>query len=88
MANNQTEPNVLRTFFRSEITWIISIIIAVWAFVTTVVLPIQKLQLNVENIQYQLASESKRYLDTENRVTNLEKNEAVVMSTLSLKKTN
>lgn len=84
--SNNNEQNILRSILRSEVTWVISIVVVVWSFVTTVVLPIQKLQINVENIQKQLADESKRYLDTEGRVTILEKNQAVVMSKLSLSK--
>lgn len=83
MTNNN-EQNILRTILRSEVTWVISIVVVVWSFVTTVVLPIQKLQINVEDIKLQLAKESERYIDTEGRVTILEKNQAVVMSKLSL----
>jgi hypothetical protein len=83
MANNQMNP--LRALLRSEITWIISIIVVVWAFVTTVVMPIQALQLGQAQIQAQLTHESDRYIDTELRVTNLEKNQEKVMTLLSIK---
>jgi len=83
---NNNEQNILRSILRSEVTWVISIVVVVWSFVTTVVLPIQKLQINVEDIKLQLAKESERYIDTEGRVTILEKNQAVVMSKLSLNK--
>jgi len=83
---NNNEQNILRSILRSEVTWVISIVVVVWSFVTTVVLPIQKLQINVEDIKLQLAKESERYIDTEGRVTILEKNQAVVMSKLSLSK--
>ena len=44
----------------------------------------QYIQINVEDIKLQLAKESDRYIDTEGRVTILEKNQAGVMSKLSL----
>ena len=79
------EQNIIRQIFRSEITWILSLVGGVWALVTTVVMPIQALQLGQSQIQAQLTHESSRYIDTEQRVMTLEKNQAVVMSTLKLK---
>lgn len=84
MANNQ-EQSIIRQVLRSEITWILFLISGIWAFVTTVVMPIQALQLGQTKIQEQLASESKRYLENENRINILEKNQAVVMSKLDIK---
>ena len=85
MKHDEKETSIIRQIFRSEITWIISIIGGIWAFVTTVVMPIQALQLGQLQIQEQLAKESQRYIDSEARIHLLEKNQAVVMSTLQLK---
>jgi len=85
MQNNKVEQNVVKQFLRSEITWTASIILAVMGFVGTVVLPIQALQLGQLKIQEQLTSESTKYTINENRITQLEKNQAVVMSILSIK---
>lgn len=85
MKQNNEEQNFIRQIFRSEITWILSLIGGIWGFVATVVMPIQALQLGQEQIQVQLTNESERYVDTESRVTNLEKNQAVVMNKLQIK---
>jgi len=85
MQNNKVEQNVVKQFLRSEITWTVSIILAVMGFVGYVVLPIQALQLGQLKIQEQLTSESTKYTINENRITQLEKNQAVVMSVLSIK---
>jgi hypothetical protein len=87
MANNHNnnQMNPLRALLRSEITWIISIVVVVWSFVATVVMPIQALQLGQAKIQEQLNSESKRYVDNEIRISNLEKNQERVMTLLSIK---
>jgi len=85
MQNNKVEQNVVKQFLRSEITWTVSIILAVMGFVGYVVLPIQALQLGQLKIQEQLTSESTKYTINENRITQLEKNQAVVMSILSIK---
>lgn len=85
MKHEQQEQNIIRQIFRSEITWILSLIGGIWGFVVTVVMPIQALQLGQTQIQEQLSKESSRYADTEIRVTNLERNQAVVMSRLQIK---
>ncbi len=48
------EQNLFQQFFRNEVTWLGMIIATVWAFVTTVVLPLQKLQIQVAQVQVQL----------------------------------
>lgn len=50
------QQNLFQQFFRNELTWLCMIIVAVWSFVTTVVLPIQKLQIQLAQIQTQLKS--------------------------------
>ena len=55
------EVSLLRAIFRSEITWVISIVAVVWAFVATVVLPINNLQIQVAQVQSQLAGEQTKY---------------------------
>ncbi len=84
MKQNE-EQNFIRQIFRSEITWILSLIGGIYGFVVTVVMPIQALQLGQSQIQAQLEHESSRYINTEARVTSLEQNQAVVMSKLQIK---
>ena len=86
MKQNNEEQNIIRQIFRSEITWILSLVGGIWGFVATVVMPIQALQLGQAEIQKQLNHESERYVDTESRVTSLEKNQAVIISTLQIKR--
>ena len=85
MKNDKQEQSLIRQIFRSEITWVLTLVASIWAFVTTVVMPIQALQLGQTKIQEQLSMESNRYVSTEERVNTLEKNQAVVMSRLQLK---
>jgi hypothetical protein len=85
MKQDNNEQNIIRAIFKSEIVWILSIGSALWGFVATVVMPIQALQLGQQQIQAQLAHDSARYIDSDERINTLEKNQAVVMNKLQLK---
>ncbi len=49
------ESNAVRTILRSEITWLVSFIALIMGFVSTVVLPLQSLQIQLTAVQAQLA---------------------------------
>lgn len=49
------EENAIRAVLRNEITWIVFIVGAIWGMVAGVVLPLQKLQLQVAQIQMDIA---------------------------------
>lgn len=53
--------NALQKMLRNEITWAIFIIGLLWGCVQTVVLPLQKLQLQVSQIQLDLAKQNNNY---------------------------
>jgi len=86
MTQTQSQQNIIKAFFRSEITWIIFIIGSVWGIVETVILPIQALQINVAKVQEQLQNEAGRYIIYDGRIAELEKNQAVVLSKLNINK--
>ncbi len=71
--NQDNDNNTVRTILRSEITWLISFIVIIMGFVSTVVLPIQKLQLQLTQVQMDLAIQNNNYDKVEDRVSTLEK---------------
>jgi hypothetical protein len=72
MGNEEgKEISILRNLFRNELTWVVSIIVVVWAFVATVVLPLNRLQVQVEQIQQQLNSSSSSYSDMLNQIKDI-----------------
>lgn len=50
------ETNAIRTVLRSEITWVIFIIGTIWGGVTGIILPLQKVQIQLIQMQSQIAS--------------------------------
>lgn len=56
--NDTKEQTLFQQFFRSEITWLGMVVIAVWGFVATTVLPLQKLQIQVGQLQEQIANQT------------------------------
>jgi hypothetical protein len=83
--HEETSQSLLKSIFRSEITWIVTIAGAVFSFVTMVVLPLQKLQIQVSQIQKQLIGLDETNLKIGDRLNMLEKRQEVVYSTLKLK---
>jgi hypothetical protein len=53
--------NAVRAVLRNEITWILFIFGLIWGAIATVILPLQKLQIQVTQVQEQLISEQDRY---------------------------
>lgn len=45
---------MFQTFFRNELTWFGMVIFAFWGVITSIVLPLQKLQIQMAQIQTQL----------------------------------
>lgn len=58
-----SEENSIRKVLRSEITVVIAIGLFLWGMVTTVVLPLQKLQIQVSQIQLDITTTNKKYDD-------------------------
>ena len=75
-----------RLLLKSEITWACFLVAGVMGFVTTVVLPIQKLQLQVTQIQVDMANTNISYLNFDERIKQLEINQSRIDSILGLKK--
>jgi len=66
---SQEKENIVRSVLKSEITWAVFLIGGVMGFISTVVLPIQKLQLDVSQIRVDIAS----IQGLEDRLTAVEK---------------
>lgn len=55
MEENKQQ-NIIRTAFRSELTWIVFILGLLWGAVQGIVMPLQKLQIQITTVQEQLIS--------------------------------
>lgn len=77
------EQNTIRTVLRSEITWLISFIVCVMGFVTTVIMPLQKVQIQLAQIQTELQSNNSKNLQMETRLNKLELNNARIEQIIS-----
>lgn len=67
------EENIVRKILKNEITWIISIVIAVYGLITTVILPINNLQNDVSNVKtitLEIKQSVKDGTDTDNKLDN------------------
>lgn len=69
---DEKEQTVVRAILRNEITWVITLIVGIWAFTTTVVLPLQALQINVAKIQESLLAIDGKYVQWEGRLGKVE----------------
>lgn len=49
--------NAVRRVLKHELTWIIFIVAMLWGFVTTVILPIKELQIQLTQVHKELASQ-------------------------------
>lgn len=79
MKESPKSESFIRAVLQNEITWLFLIITGVFGFVSTVVLPIQKLQLQVTQIQTDLTDSKlgykdilENYNDLSTRVTTIE----------------
>ena len=78
-----TNQNAVRSILRSEITWLISFIICIMGFVTSVVMPLQKLQIQLAQIQSDLQLNGSRYSQVEIRLGKLELDHAKMEQVIS-----
>lgn len=49
------QQNLFQQFFRNELVWLGTITLALWGFVVQVVLPIQRIQIELDQVQTSLA---------------------------------
>lgn len=70
--NNEHEIGTVRSILRSELTWTVFVIAAIWGFVTSVVLPLQRLQIQLSQIQSDLQVSRDAYVKIETRLGKLE----------------
>lgn len=84
MANEKAQSGI-RQILRNEITWLIFVIGAVWAFIATVVIPMNSLQITVASINEKLDKEAIKYTQWEERLGQVEKDNAVMLSILKIK---
>lgn len=63
------EQTAIQKVLRNEITWVIMTGAFLWGVVTTVVLPLQKLQIQLAQVQLDLTTQNKKY-DTLNTAVN------------------
>jgi hypothetical protein len=52
---NDDKQSIVRTILRHELTWIIMVLSFGWAFVSQVILPIQKLSLDLASVRAEVA---------------------------------
>lgn len=72
------EDNTIRKILRNEITWVVFTFGFLWGVVNTVVLPLQKLQIQLAQVQVDLTSQNKKY-DTLTNALNLIGNRTSVL---------
>ena len=68
----EKEYGVVRSVLRSELTWLVFIVVGIWGFVTSVVLPLQRLQIQLTDIQADITAEAGKYTALDMRVKILE----------------
>ena len=68
----EKQQNAVRTALRSEITWLISFIICLMGFVTTVIMPLQKVQIQLAQIQTDLVISRESQISMLGRIGRLE----------------
>lgn len=76
---------IIRNILKSEVTWALLVVSGVMGFVSTVVLPIQELQIQIAQIQTELQKQSEIYNSIGNRVSHLELENARIQSALGIK---
>jgi hypothetical protein len=61
MNSEDKQQNIIRTLLKNEITWLLFIIAGVMGFVAQVILPLQRMSLQLTQIQMDLADTKKNY---------------------------
>lgn len=67
------QENIVRSVLKSEITWILFLVGGIMGFVTTVILPLQSIQMQISQIQKDLLEQRGLYVNFDIRLTSLEK---------------
>jgi hypothetical protein len=62
-TNNTKEENIVRNVLKNEITWIIFILGILWGAVQGIVLPLQKVQIQISTVQTQLLNLDQMQMD-------------------------
>ena len=68
----QKEENVVRSVLKSEITWFVFLIAGVMGFVSSVILPLQRIQIQITQIQENQIEQKIAYEKFDARVHTLE----------------
>lgn len=74
------EQNTIRKILRNEVTWVVVLFGILWGFVTTVVLPLKTLQIQVAQVQTDLTAQNKKY-DNLDKVVNILGNRTTAVET-------
>jgi hypothetical protein len=61
MNSEDKQQNIIRTLLKNEITWLLFIIAGVMGFVAQIILPLQRMSLQLTQIQMDLADTKKNY---------------------------
>lgn len=77
--------DAVRSVLKSEITWLVFIVATMMGIVTTIVMPLQKVQLDISNIALQLSENKIVYERIEARLGKVELDHARLMSKEGLK---
>lgn len=75
--NEAKEQNLFQTFFRNELTWLGTIVLAIWGFIYTVVIPLNNLQIGFAQFQAQYTTQTKAYTALTNQVQTIVINQQV-----------
>ena len=73
MKQKEEEASIVRQILRSEITWLVFIVGGIWAFVQTVILPINTIQSQLASIQTTLGLDKDRLQTIEQDHKDLER---------------
>ena len=61
IKNPEAEKNLIKEIFHNELVWLATIILAVWGFVTTVVLPLQRVEIGLAQMESDTIELKKNY---------------------------
>lgn len=75
-TKGEEEASAIRAILKSELTWLVFVIATMMGIVTTIVLPLQKVQLDIANISLQLSESKLVYDQIETRIGRLELSDA------------
>jgi uncharacterized membrane protein YccF (DUF307 family) len=76
----KAQETVVRSVLKSEITWLIFVIVTIMGFVTSVVMPLQKVQLDIANISLQISENKIIYERIETRLNKVELDHASMLN--------